>query len=62
MPLYNKIYQQQIGELPDAKDFRKYISEVTGQWNQNINDAIEKYVPAPIIELTSGVARDNSEG
>ena len=62
MPLYNKIYQQQIGELPDAKDFRKHISEVTGQWNQNINDAIEKYVPEPVREITSGVARVISEG
>ena len=62
MALYNKIYRQQIGELPDAEDLKEHISEVTGKWNQNINDAIEKYVPEPIRELTSGVARVISEG
>ena len=59
MSLYNNVIRRQTGELSDP---REYISEVTGQWNQNINDAIEKYVPEPVRELTSGVARVISEG
>ena len=59
MPLYNNVIRRQTGELSDP---REYISEVTSQWNQNINDAIEKYVPEPVREITSGVARVISEG
>ena len=59
MPLYNNVIRRQTGELSDP---REYISEVTGLWNQNINDAIEKYVPEPVREITSGVARVISEG
>ena len=41
---------------------RYNIRETTSNWNQNINDAITKYVPEEVRELTTGVARVIGEG